>query len=87
MYDTNTVTVPYLRSTYSFHFYYPVIAPQRLRINVYGTQVSEGYPGLHMPKMSKFEVTACFVWSLLEKRPLNFKGAAMRREEQEKYEY
>ena len=30
--------------------------------------ISETYPTLHhMPKMSKFEVTACFVWSLLER--------------------
>ena len=36
--------------------------------NAHDTQVSEAYPALHnMPKMSKFEVTARFGWSLLEK--------------------
>ena len=41
-------------------------------------------PALHnMPKMSKFEVTACFVWACL-KETLR-KTAAMRQEEQGKY--
>ena len=35
---------------------------------MHDTQVSETYPTLHsMPKMSKFEVTARSVWSLLKK--------------------
>ena len=48
---------------------------------MHDTQISETYPALNnMSKMSKFEVTARFVWSVLEK-----KTAAMGQEEQEKY--